>query len=160
MAKKEQKRLVQDGKTEHIEPKKEHIKDKPWMKENPRHKDLTHRYRFQIDVGYQKKKKQMDPNDKNRFPDPEVEPNLQISVTQLMDTYTKGGSKKVPMWFETEIPQIKDLADVAERREWHKDTLARIEEWEKQQEEEAKKAKKTEPSTPPEPPKKSDETKD
>lgn len=56
--------------------------------------------------------------------DSETVPDLNISVRQLLENHTRGhGNETVqvrqPLYFETEIPNIKDITDV----ERYKDTL-------------------------------------
>lgn len=118
--------------------------------ENPKGEESVYmgrRLRIQFDIGYRGDQgKEMDP-------DGETVPDMALTVRQLLEDHTRGrtsGNVKIhePLYFETEIPTLRDMTDVGKYRDMLNERLKDVNKFieEERAEKEAKKAAKSKES--------------
>lgn len=76
--------------------------------------------------------------------DSQTVPDLNLTVRQLVEGFTREIPTHEPLYFDTTIPQIRDITDVDNYKNWLKERTLEVEKWiedEKTAAEEAKKQK-------------------
>ncbi len=82
------------------------------------------RYRVQFDFGYKGTEgKKMDDT-------LVTQPDMSLTVSQLLENHTRGvtgqAQTKTPLYFDIEVPTIRDITDVQEYKEHLKDKLKEV----------------------------------
>lgn len=77
--------------------------------------ETARRFRVQFDFRLKWKGKEMDGKSM-------TEPDMNLTVAQLLERHTRGIGAEVkthePLYFETEVPTVRDITDVHEYREF------------------------------------------